>query len=271
MSKLTIYKNPTTGVTAYVSEEGRAFYTANLLAELMGIETRTLTRASWFKGVTNYTSEFPEVLTEGGSQGVANLILAEDAYDIIDTYISVARTDCTQAKQLLRAMGKAGATAYAYHLCGFSMQKQAKMPTTNEMVRAVLNEQIFRTAQSEYDGHVVSRHVDDKRYQLNPKSSQTDLMGSIYAIARLGLEQDSSLQYTHLQNTVVKQYRQTQIAREGIESIPEGLLTQTEKKQLAKLGKACNAKHLLEANPSSKESELPNKLEGITLVSNRAA
>ncbi len=146
-----------------------------------------------------------------------------------------------------------------------------KMPTTNEMARALLNEQIFRTAQSEYYGHVVSRHVDDKRYQLNPKSSQTDLMGSIYAIARLGLEQDSSLQYTHLQNTVVKQYRQTQIAREGIESIPEGLLTQTEKKQLAKLGKACNAKHLLEANPSSKESELPNKLEGITLVSNRAA
>ncbi len=35
-------------------------------------------------------SEFPEVLTEGGSQGVINLVLAEDAYDIIDTYISVA-------------------------------------------------------------------------------------------------------------------------------------------------------------------------------------
>ena len=47
---------------------GDAFYTANFLATLMGVDTHSLTQAVWFKGVSNYASKYPETLTAGGLQ-----------------------------------------------------------------------------------------------------------------------------------------------------------------------------------------------------------
>jgi len=72
MYTLTISYHPLTGEYVYISDEGDAFYTVNKLAELMGIDTHSLTRAVWFKGVINYASKYPETLTAVWFQGVIN-------------------------------------------------------------------------------------------------------------------------------------------------------------------------------------------------------
>lgn len=145
MSQLRISTNSETGLSAYIDEaSGRAFYTANLLAQLMGTKTQILTQASWFNTVINYVFEFSEVLTDSGFRSLTYLILDEDAYDIIETYISKARktTDTSQAKELLRKMGKAGCRVYAYSLCGYTMQPQQPQlprkpqPTAVEYIQA---------------------------------------------------------------------------------------------------------------------------------------
>ena len=147
MSTLTISSHPLTGDSVYISDEGNAFYTANKLAELMGMDTHSLTRAVWFKGVHNYASDYHEILTTGGFQGVHSLIKAEDAFDVIDSYISVARKDCSQAIELRRKMGRAGAKLFAYGIGGYVVKvippikieptQHEKLNTFNETMRTL--------------------------------------------------------------------------------------------------------------------------------------
>jgi hypothetical protein len=75
------------------------------------------------KGVVNYSSEFSEVLTEGGIQGGINLIDCRDLKTIIRAYNPTSEIQKARKEEIIDTLLDAGSVAYAYHLCGYEMKK----------------------------------------------------------------------------------------------------------------------------------------------------
>ncbi len=143
--------------------------------------------------------------------------------------------------------------------------KSVDQLTDLELSKIYLNRQVDRVAYNQTQANNVKACSEQYQKELSNQYDKTEEVGNLFATLRLRCEGDKSMNQIHLTNTIYKQKRQVQIITEGYDSVPYNLLTQPEKKQLAKLGKGCSAKHLLEANPSSKESELPNKFTTITI------
>jgi hypothetical protein len=127
---LKVQTNPVTGFSAYVHEDGRAFFTFNSLVKLIGIGNVALTKIIESKGVINYSSEFPELLTEGGFQGVINLVDCRDLKTIIRAYNPTSEIQKARKEEIIDTLLDAGSVAYAYHLCGYEMKK-AEQPKLN--------------------------------------------------------------------------------------------------------------------------------------------
>ena len=136
MHTLTISTHPETGDSVYISNKGDAFYSVNLLAALMDIDSYTLTQASWFGAVENYASTYSNTLTADGLQRVTYLIKAEDAYELINYYIDeVAQSDCSQVTQLRQEMGCVGAKMFAYLIGDYNVNATPQVtgePTQHE-------------------------------------------------------------------------------------------------------------------------------------------
>ena len=94
------------GDCVYVASDGRAFYTLDQLASLMGIEPKFLQESDYFQDEFNYAEEFP-------TAGVSSLILAEDALQIILSYLRGAITNRDRSEFLVREM-RQGPKLFAY-------------------------------------------------------------------------------------------------------------------------------------------------------------
>ena len=108
----TLHTHPYSGDSVYISDDGRAFYTPDQLASLMGLKPSFLIGADWFKDEFNYVEEFP-------ATGVDCLILAEDAQRMVENYLKGATTNRSQSEFVLREM-KAGAKLFAYAIARLS-------------------------------------------------------------------------------------------------------------------------------------------------------
>jgi len=137
MSTLLISTHPQTNQSVYISNKGDAFYTAKLLAALMGIDTYTLTQDLWYKKIINYATKYPETFITVGFQKATWLIKAEDAYNVINSYIKVNRTNCSKAKELYREMSRVGAKLFAYTLGNYVETKQVN--SSNEFSDLLMN------------------------------------------------------------------------------------------------------------------------------------
>ena len=111
-STTTLHTHPYSGDSVYISDDGRAFYTPDQLASLMGLKPSFLIGADWFKDEFNYVEEFP-------ATGVDCLILAEDAQRMVENYLKGATTNRSQSEFVLREM-KAGAKLFAYAIARLS-------------------------------------------------------------------------------------------------------------------------------------------------------
>ena len=103
---IVLHTHPQSGDSVYIASDGRAFWTPDQLAGLMGIKPGYLIEADWFKDEFNYAEEFP-------TAGVACLTLAEDAQGVIEKYLKGTATNRGQSEFVVKEM-KQGPKLFAY-------------------------------------------------------------------------------------------------------------------------------------------------------------
>ncbi len=141
---LKVQTNPVTGFSAYVHPDGRAFFSSSALVKLIGIDHKSLAKIIDVKGVVNYASEFSEVLSVGGLQGVGNLISAIDLKTIIRAYSPTSESQKIRKEQIIDALMDAGATAYVYRLCGYEVKTKETSPLLNPVEEMLKFTQVAR-------------------------------------------------------------------------------------------------------------------------------
>jgi len=121
MENLTISTNQRSKQYAFISKEGDAYFSANQLAELMGIELLELTKIPPFVSLTK-------------------LIKAEDAVDIISYYINNAPSsvDTSVAKTILFTINRLGAVQFAYAVSGYSKPISKGIPLVDWIVIVII-------------------------------------------------------------------------------------------------------------------------------------
>ncbi len=239
------------------TQTGEAFASISATARMVDKGESTI-RA--YLASQNLETKSAEVQTPGGIQG-AQLLSEEQIVQVVTKY----------KPELLAKFAKLGVRVFLHQLAGYEVKstaievKSVDQLTDLELSKIYLNRQVDRVAYNQTQANNAKACSEQYQKELSNQYDKTEEVGNLFATLRLRCEGDKSMNQIHLTNTIYKQKRQVQIITEGYDSVPYNLLTQPEKKQLAKLGKGCSAKHLLEANPSSKESELPNKFTTITI------
>lgn len=121
--KLQIWTHPTTEISVYIDQTTKEpYFSQGLICDLLGIDNKSLTKIIGFQGVGNNYSESFEVLTQGGFQGVGNLIKAKDLKTILKAWKPTKLVNKLRKEEVTDKLIDAGAVAYAYTLCGYTLQ-----------------------------------------------------------------------------------------------------------------------------------------------------
>ncbi len=129
-SMLVISTNPDTNISAYVDEStGEAFMTDSLICDILGIHHQSLDAIVNKQGVRNYVDKYPQVLTIGGLQGVRSLRKASDLRIVLKAWNPTSEASKERKESIQDQLMEAGAIAYVYNLCGYSMAVKSNAST----------------------------------------------------------------------------------------------------------------------------------------------
>jgi phage anti-repressor protein len=198
--------------------------------------------------VQNFERDFDFLINEQATTTGISAIPTELIYISIDCFKQLA----------MMAKTDVGKVARKYFI---ECEKIAKASMADKLVpsnpnQGLLNE-VYNAAKlgcykTGYHANAAMTYTINTIHELKPAFNDTLVEGLFRAGLRLTLQPKHTMIGEECGNTIVKQLRQTQIHREGVETVADHLLTKKELK---------DKQRALENNPSTKENLLPIREE----------
>jgi hypothetical protein len=220
---------------------GESFASISAVARMTDKSNSTINRYvnGSLKGSARMTLKMVEIQTPGGLQGSALLNESQIA-QVIKHY----------KPELLERADELAVRVFLHGLAGYQFTSNAVTSTNDITAMLENNVQLRSDAKCKWrnQGKYVMKQALDRQDAYDPALEATRQIGLIMADTRLQLEPDGSLATPHCINIVVKQFRQTQDAMEGHDSVPVALRPKKEQD---------DPENALINNPSSKQESLP--------------